>query len=95
MTKSEKKVQLNKLIAEFLAAKDPLTLTRVRNLIFREVEQLPMSSNDRHVVEDAMDMWNYNSDRFIANPKSVPIRTSLMTDFDNIIKTVDTSLLKN
>lgn len=95
MTKSEKKVLLNKLIAEFWAAKDPMTLTRVRNLIFMELTKLPMSSNDRHAVEDSMDMWNYNSDRYIANPKSVPIKATLMADFENIIKTVDTSLLKN
>ena len=42
MTKSEKKVQLNKMITEFLAAKDPMTLTRLRNLIYMELIALPM-----------------------------------------------------
>ncbi len=95
MTKSEKKVQLKMMIKEFLDAKDPMTLTRVRNLIYREITQLPMSTNDKNTVEDAMYMWSYNSDRYIANTKSVPIKASLMADFDAIVKTVDTSLLKN
>ena len=95
MTKSEKKVQLNKMITEFLAAKDPMTLTRLRNLIYMELIALPMSSNDKNALEDAMYLWNYNSDRYIENPKSNAIRATLMSDFEAIVKTVDTSLLKN
>ena len=95
MTKSEKKVQLNKMITEFLAAKDPMTLTRLRNLIYMELIALPMSSNDKNALEDAMYLWNYNSDRYIENPKSITVRTTLMSDFASIVKTVDTSLLKN
>lgn len=95
MTKSEKKVQLNKMITEFLAAKDPMTLTRMRNQIYMQLIGLPMSSNDKNTLEDAMYLWNYNSDRYIENPKSNAIRATLMSDFEAIVKTVDTSLLKN
>jgi hypothetical protein len=95
MTKSEKKEQLKKMIQEFLNEKDPKSLTRMRNLIYIELTHLPMSTNDKNAIEDAMYLWNYNSDRYIANPKSITIRTSLMADFEAIIKTVDTCLLKN
>ncbi|RDI14579.1 hypothetical protein [Flavobacterium sp. AG291] len=95
MTKTEKKEQLKKMIQEFLNEKDPKNLTHMRNLIYIELTHLPMSSNDKNAIEDAMYLWNYNSDRYIANPKSITIRTSLMADFEAIVKTVDTSLLKN
>lgn len=95
MTKTEKKEQLKKMIQEFLNEKDPKSLTRMRNLIYIELTHLPMSTNDKNAIEDAMYLWNYNSDRYIANPKSITIRTSLMADFEAIIKTVDTCLLKN
>lgn len=95
MTKTEKKEQLKKMIQEFLNEKDPKSLTRMRNLIYIELTHLPMSTNDKNAIEDAMYLWNYNSDRYIANPKSITIRTSLMADFEAIVKTVDTCLLKN
>ncbi|MHA3788152.1 hypothetical protein ACX0HA_08075 [Flavobacterium hauense] len=95
MTKSEKKVQLKKMIAEFLKATDPAILTKLRNDIYMEINRLPMSSNDRNHTEEEMYLWNYNSDRYIENPKSITIRTNLMSDFDVIVKTVDVSLLGN
>ncbi len=95
MTKNEKKEQLKKMIKEFLEAKDLMTLTHLRNLIYTEIDKLPMSSNDRNVIDDAMYMWNYNSDRYISNTKNPTIKATLMADFDAILKTVDTSLLRN
>jgi hypothetical protein len=95
MTKTEKKEQLKGMIKEFLDAKDLMSLTRLRNLIYIEIIQLPMSSNDRNTVEDAMYMWNYNSDRYISNTKNPTIKATLMGDFDAILNIVDTSLLKN
>lgn len=95
MTKSEKKVQLKKMIAEFLKATNPAILTKLRNDIYMEINRLPMSSNDRNHTEEEMYLWNYNSDRYIENPKSITIRTTLMADFDAIVKTVDVSLLGN
>ena len=95
MTKSEKKVQLKKMIAEFLTITDKAALTQLRNDIFKEVSKMPMSTSDRNHTEDEMDMWTYNTDRFIANTKSVPIRASVTADFDAIVKTVDISLLAN
>ena len=95
MTKSEKKVQLNKMIAEFFKATDKEAMIQLRNDIFKEVSKLPMSSADRNHTEDEMDMWNYNSNRYIENPKSVPIRASLTSDFEAMVKTVDISLLGN
>ncbi|MDV6168993.1 hypothetical protein R1T16_11190 [Flavobacterium sp. DG1-102-2] len=95
MTKAEKKIQLNKLIAEFLKATDKELLTNLRNDIYKEINKLPMSSNDRNATEESMYLWNYNSDRYIENPKSITIRTSLASDFDAIVKTVDISLLSN
>ena len=95
MTKSEKKVQLKKMIAEFLKATNPAILTKLRNDIYMEINRLPMSSNDRNHTEEEMYLWNYNSDRYIENPKSITIRTALMSDFDAIVKTVDVSLLGN
>lgn len=95
MTKSEKKVQLNKMIAEFLKTTDKEAMIQLRNDIFKEVTKLPMSSHDRNHTEDEMDMWMYNSNRYIENPKSTAAHTSLVADFDAIIKTVDASLLAN
>ncbi len=95
MTKSEKKVQLKKMIAEFLKTTDKAVLTQLRNDIFKEVTKMPMSTQDRNHTEDEMDMWTYNTDRFIANTKSVPIRASVTADFEAIVKTVDASLLAN
>lgn len=95
MTKSEKKAQLNKMIAEFLIAKDTETLNQLRNDIYNQINKLPMSSNDRNNIEEAMYLWNYNSDRYIDNPKNAAVKISLMADFDAIVKTVDISLLSN
>jgi hypothetical protein len=95
MTKPEKKEQLKKLIAEFLDATDPVMLTEIRNKIFTETERLPMSSNDSHILEDAMYMWSYNSDKYIKDIKNVSARATVIADFDALIHTVDTSLLKN
>jgi hypothetical protein len=95
MTKSQKKEQLKKMIAEFLKTTDKEAMIQLRNDIFKEVSKLPMSSHDRNHTEDEMDMWMYNSNRYIENPKSIPAHTSLIADFDAIIKTVDTSLLAN
>ncbi|MNK07053.1 hypothetical protein D3C87_249620 [compost metagenome] len=95
MTKSEKKAQLNKMIAEFLASNDAEVLTQLRNDIYAQINKLPMSSNDRNNVEEAMYLWSYNSDRYIQNPKNAAVKISLMADFDAIVKTVDISLLSN
>lgn len=95
MTKSEKKAQLNKMIAEFLIAKDTENLIQLRNEIYNQINKLPMSSNDRNNVEEAMYLWSYNSDKYIENPKNAAAKTSLMADFDAIVKTVDISLLSN
>lgn len=95
MTKSEKKVQLKKMIAEFLKTTDKAALTQLRNDIFKEVSKMPMSTHDRNHTEDEMDMWTYNTDRYIQNPKSTAAHTSVVADFEAIIKTVDTSLLAN
>ncbi|RWW92367.1 hypothetical protein [Flavobacterium cerinum] len=95
MTKSEKKAQLNKMIAEFLTTNDTEVLTQLRNDIYNQINKLPMSSNDRNNIEEAMYLWNYNSDRYIENPKNATVKTSLMADFEAIVKTVDISLLSN
>ena len=95
MTKSEKKAQLNKMIAEFLASNDAEMLTQLRNDIYAQINKLPMSSNDRNNVEEAMYLWSYNSDKYIENPKNATIRTSVIADFDAIVKIVDISLLSN
>jgi hypothetical protein len=95
MTKSEKKVQLNTMIAEFLKTADPAELTRIRDGIFKEVSKLPMSTHDRNHTEDEMDLWTYNTDRYIQNPKSTAAHTSVVADFEAIVKTVDASLLGN
>lgn len=95
MTKSEKKAQLNKMIAEFLIAKNTENLIQLRNEIYNHINKLPMSSNDRNNVEEAMYLWSYNSDKYIENPKNAAAKTSLMADFDAIVKTVDISLLSN
>lgn len=95
MTKSEKKAQLNKMISEFLTTNDTEVLTQLRNDIYNQINKLPMSSNDRNNVEEAMYLWNYNSDRYIENPKNAAVKTSLMADFEAIVKTVDISLLSN
>lgn len=95
MTKAEKKAQLNKLIAEFLKTTDKELLIKLRDDIFKEVSKLPMSSHDRNHTEDEMDIWLYNSNRYIENPKSIPAHTSLIADFAAIVKTVDASLLAN
>lgn len=95
MTKSEKKVQLNKMIAEFLKTTDPTELTRLRNDIYKEINKLPMSSSDRNHTEEEMYLWNYNSDRYIENPKNATVRASVISDFEAIVKTVDISLLGN
>ena len=95
MTKSEKKALLNKLIADFLATNDASVRTEIRDTIFKEVNKLPLSSHDRNHTEDEMDLWLYNIDRYIKDPKSTAAHTSVIADFDAIIKTVDTSLLAN
>ena len=95
MTKSEKKAQLNKMIAEFLNTTDKEALKTIRDVIYAEVNKLPMSSHDRNHTEEEMDLWTYNSNRYIDNPNNTAARTSLMSDFDAIVKVVDVSLLKN
>lgn len=95
MTKGEKKAQLTKMIAEFLKSTDKELLTKLRDDIFKEVSKLPMFSHDRNHTEDEMDMWNYNTNRYIENTKSVPIRAAVTADFDAMVKTVDISLLSN
>jgi hypothetical protein len=95
MTKSEKKVQLKKMIADFLATTDKEALTELRNNIFKEINKMPMSSNDRNHTEEEMYLWNYNSDKYIENPKSATVRTSIIADFEAIVTTVDISLLGN
>jgi len=95
MTKGEKKARLTKMIAEFLKITDKELLTKLRDDIFKEVSKLPMSSHDRNHTEDEMDMWNYNTNRYIDTTKSVPIRAAVTADFDAMVKTVDISLLSN
>lgn len=95
MTKTEKKAQLNKMITEFLTTNDTEVLTQLRNEIYNQINKLPMSSNDRNNVEEAMYLWSYNSDKYIENPKNATAKTSLMADFEAIVKTVDISLLSN
>lgn len=95
MTKSEKKALLNKLIAEFLAASDASVRVEIRDAIFKEVGKLPMSSHDKNHIEDEMDLWLYNIDRYIKDPKNTAAHTSVIVDFEEIIKAVDISLLAN
>lgn len=63
MNKSEKKSQLTKMIAEFFMATETVLLTKLRNKIYNEICQLPMSSNDKYNLEEEMYLWNYNSDQ--------------------------------
>jgi cobalamin biosynthesis Mg chelatase CobN len=95
MTKSEKKAQLKKMIAEFLAAANPTVRAEIRDAILKEVNKLPMSSHDRSHTEDEMDLWLYNIDRYIQNPKNTAAHTSVLSDFEEIMKVVDISLLAN
>lgn len=83
------------MIAEFLAGNDAEALTQLRNDIYAQINKLPMSSNDRNNVEEAMYLWSYNSDKYIENPKNATVRTSVIADFDAIVKIVDISLLSN
>ncbi|MFD2600447.1 hypothetical protein [Flavobacterium suzhouense] len=95
MTKSEKKALLNKLIADFLATSDASERAEIRDNIFKELNKLPLSSHDRNHTEDEMDLWLYNIDRFIKDPKNTAAHTSVIADFEEIVKVVDISLLAN
>jgi cobalamin biosynthesis Mg chelatase CobN len=95
MTKSEKKAQLKKMIAEFFAATNPTVREEIRDAIVKEVNKLPMSSHDRNHTEDEMDLCLYNINRYIKDPKNTAAHTSVVADFEEIIKTVDISLLAN
>ena len=95
MTKSEKKALLKKMFADFLATSDASVRTGIRDAIFKELNKLPMSSHDRNHTEDEMDLWLYNIDRYIKDPKNTAAHTSVIADFEEIIKVVDISLLAN
>ena len=69
--------------------------TEVRDTIFKELNKLPLSSHDCNNTEDEMDLWLYNIDRFIKDPKNTAAHTSVIADFEEIIKVVDISLLAN
>lgn len=95
MTKSEKKALFKKMFADFLATSDASVRTGIRDAIFKEINKLPMSSHDRNHTEDEMDLWQYNIDRYIKDPKNTAAHTSVISDFEEIIKVVDISLLAN
>lgn len=95
MNKSEKKSQLTKMIAEFFMATEPVLLTKLRNKIYNEICQLPMSSNDKYNLEEEMYLWNYNSDQYIKNIKSSSAKLTTTANFDTMLKKVDISLLNN
>ena len=95
MKKSEKKEQLAKMITEFFKITDTVALTEIRNKIFTEILRLPMSSGDKNNTEEAMYLWNYNSDAYIKNIKSTAAKGTVMTDFAAMIKIIDISLLGN
>ncbi|QEE49132.1 hypothetical protein FUA48_05910 [Flavobacterium alkalisoli] len=95
MKKSEKKEQLAKMITEFFKITDTVALTEIRNKIFTEILRLPMSSGDKNNTEEAMYLWNYNSDAYIKNIKSTSAKGTVMADFTAMMKIIDISLLGN
>ena len=95
MNKSDKKNQLTKMIAEFFLASESALLTKLRNKIYNELCQLPMSPSDKNKLEEEMYLWNYNSDQYIQNIKSNSARGTVAADFDKMLKNVDISLLSN
>lgn len=95
MKKSEKKEQLAKMITEFFKITDAVALTEMRNKIFTEILRLPMSSGDKNTTEEAMYLWNYNSDTYIKNIKSTSAKGTVMADFAAMLKIIDISLLGN
>ncbi|PHK14972.1 hypothetical protein VF12_40690 [Nostoc linckia z15] len=95
MNKSDKRTQLTKMIAEFFLATDLHLLTKLRNKIYNEICQLPMSPSDKNSLEEEMYLWNYNSDQYIENIKNNSYKTTASSDFDKMLKKVDISLLSN
>lgn len=93
MKKSEKKEQLTKMITEFFNITDTVALTEMRNKIFTEILRLPMPTGDKNNTEEAMYLWNYNSDTYIKNIKSASAKGTVMTDFTAMLKIIDISLL--
>jgi hypothetical protein len=95
MKKAEKKEQLKRMVREFFQVKDPVALTKLRNDIYNEIFRLPMSPNDKNILEDEMYLWNYNSDKYISNLKDDNARLKVVSDFDKMLQNVDNSLLGN
>jgi len=95
MNKFDKKNQLTKMIAEFFLISEPALLTKLRNKIYNELCQLPMSSSDKNNLEEEMYLWNYNSDQYIQNIKSKSLRGNVEADFNTMLRKVDISLLSN
>jgi hypothetical protein len=95
MTKPEKKKQVKQMISDFFKATDAAILTGLRDAIYNEIVRLPMSSNDKHALEEDMYLWTYNSDRYIENIKKESALTNVTHDFDNMLKVIDISLLGN
>jgi hypothetical protein len=95
MTKPEKKKQIKQMISDFFKATDHTILTELRNTIYNEIGRLPMSSNDKHTLEEDMYLWTYNSDRYIENIKKDSLRANVTNDFSSMLKIIDVSLLGN
>jgi len=95
MNKSDKKIQLTKMIAEFFLATEPVLLTKLRNKIYNEICQLPMSPSDKNSLEEEMYLWNYNSDQYIENIKNSSYKNNTAADFDKMLQKVDIALLSN
>lgn len=95
MNKSDKKIVLKKMIDDFFRTTETGLLTKLRNKIYAEICQLPMSSNDKYNLEEEMYLWNYKSDQYIQNIKNKSLRENVAADFEIMLRKVDISLLGN
>ena len=95
MNKSDKKIILQRMIKDFFVTTDPILLTKLRNKIYIEICQLPMSSSDKYKLEEEMYLWNYKSDQYIQNIKSKSLRENVAADFEAMLQKVNISLLGN
>ncbi|KGO79869.1 hypothetical protein [Flavobacterium beibuense] len=95
MKKSEKKEQIEKMIADFFKMTEPASLTEMRNKIYKEILKLPMSLSDKNTLENEMYLWNYNCDAYIKNIKSNTFKTVVASDFKAMLKKINISLLGN